>query len=74
MSKYLPESTPEVLAEPEVLDADTADFNQQLEFIDSSIQSVNVLDQLPSYNYVDTEIFIGNVSKELEQQIGRAHV
>jgi hypothetical protein len=68
MSKYLPESTPEVLSVPEVLDADTADFNQQLEFIDSSIQSVNVLDQLPSYNYVDTEIFIGNVSKELDQQ------
>ena len=68
MSKYLPENTPEVLQEPEVLDADTADFNQELEFIDSSIQSVNVLDQLPSYNYVDTEIFINNVSKELDQQ------
>jgi hypothetical protein len=49
-------------------DADISDFNQQLEYIDASIQSVNVLDQLPSYNYVDTEIFINNISKELEQQ------
>lgn len=49
-------------------DADAEDFNQQLQFIDSSVQSVNIFDQLPSYNYVDTEMFLANISKELQQQ------
>jgi methyl-accepting chemotaxis protein len=49
-------------------DADTQDFQKELDFINNAAQSVNILDQLPSYNYVDTEIFINNISKELEQQ------
>jgi len=49
-------------------DADEEDFKQQMSFIDNSMQSVNLIDQLPSYNDVDTDIFIANITKELDQQ------
>ena len=52
----------------DVIDPDTEDFKQQVTFIDNSLQSVNLFDQIPSYNDVDTDIFISNISKELDQQ------
>jgi hypothetical protein len=52
----------------EFVDVDVQDFNQELDFINNSIQSINILDQVPSYNYVDTQIFLNTITKELEQQ------
>lgn len=54
--------------EPVMLDEDTKDFNSQIQFINDSMNSVNIFDQIPSYDYVDTQIFLENISKELEQQ------
>jgi hypothetical protein len=50
------------------IDVDLQEYNQQIDFINNSIQSINILDQVPSYNYIDTQIFLNNINKELEQQ------
>jgi hypothetical protein len=52
----------------DIIDLDAEDFKEQVTFIDNSLQSVNLFDQIPSYNDVDTDIFISNISKELDQQ------
>jgi len=52
----------------EIIDDDTKDFSMQMQFIDNSMNSVNIFDQIPSYDYIDTQIFLENISKELEQQ------
>jgi hypothetical protein len=52
----------------EEVDEDTKDFQNQMQFINNSMDSVNIFDQIPSYDYVDTQMFLENISKELEQQ------
>lgn len=68
MTDVIEEPVNEVYDTIETIDEDTKDFNSQMQFINDSMNSVNIFDQIPSYDYVDTQIFLENISKELEQQ------
>ena len=47
--------------------SDFVDFTKQLELLEKNY-SANLLEQLPGYNYQETNLFIDNLAIELEQQ------
>lgn len=50
-----------------IIEEDYENFTEQLELIKNS-NPTNILDQLPAYNYDETNSFINNLKNELDQQ------
>ena len=50
-----------------IIEEDYENFTEQLELIKNS-NPTNILDQLPAYNYDETNSFINNLRNELDQQ------
>ena len=53
--------------EKEKENKDYEDFTKELKLIDNN-KNTDLLDQLPSYNYNETSIFINNLKTEYDQQ------